>query len=50
MKLAPDIAYDTPNPGSAGASTYDDASLFNGAMDRFDFKLIGKKEMYGAVQ
>ena len=46
VKLAPDIAYDTPNPGTAGASTYDDASLFNGAMDRFDFKLIGKKEMY----
>jgi hypothetical protein len=46
VKLAPDIAYDTPNPGSAGASTYDDASMFNGAMDRFDFKLVGKKEMY----
>jgi len=46
VKLAPDIAYDTPNPGTAGASTYDDASLFNGAMDRFEFKLIGKKEMY----
>ena len=46
VKLAPDIAYDTPNPGTAGASTYDDASIFNGAMDRFDFKLIGKKEMY----
>jgi hypothetical protein len=46
VKLAPDIAYDTPNPGSAGASTYDDASVFNGAMDRFDFKLVGKREMY----
>ena len=46
VKLAPDIAYDTPNPGSAGASTYDDVTVFNGAMDRFDFKLIGKKEMY----
>ena len=46
VKLAPDIAYDTPNPASAGASTYDDASVFNGAMDRFDFKLVGKKEMY----
>ncbi len=45
VKLAPDVAYDTPNPGSAGASTYDDAWVFNGAMDRFDFKLIGKKEM-----
>jgi len=46
VKLAPDIAYDTPNPGTNGASTYDDAFVFNGAMDRFDFKLVGKKEMY----
>jgi hypothetical protein len=46
VKAAPDIAYDTPNPGSAGATTYDDAFVFNGAMDRYDFKLIGKKEMY----
>ncbi len=45
VKLAPDVAYDTPNPGSAGASTYDDAWVFNGALDRFDFKLVGKKEM-----
>jgi hypothetical protein len=46
VKLAPDLAYDTPNPGTAGTSTYSDAFVFNGAMDRFDFKLIGKKEMY----
>lgn len=46
VKLAPDIAYDTPNPGSAGFSTYDDAFLFNGALDRYDFKLAGKKEIY----
>ena len=45
VKLAPDIAYDTPNPGTAGASTYDDAWVFNGAMDRYDFKLVGKQEM-----
>jgi hypothetical protein len=46
VKLAPDLAYDTPNAGTAGTSTYSDAFVFNGAMDRFDFKLIGKKEMY----
>jgi Protein of unknown function (DUF1329) len=46
VKLAPDIAYDTPNPGGAGLSTYDDAFIFNGALDRYDFKLVGKKEMY----
>ena len=45
VKLAPDISYDTPNPGTAGAATYDDAWIFNGAMDRYDFKLVGKKEM-----
>jgi hypothetical protein len=27
-------------------STYDDTSMFNGKMDRFDWKLVGKKEMY----
>lgn len=45
VKLAPDLSYDTPNPGTAGSSTYDDVFLFNGAMDRYSFKLIGKKEM-----
>ena len=46
VKLAPDLAYDTPNPGSAGSSTYDDVSVYNGAMDRYNWKLVGKKEMY----
>jgi hypothetical protein len=46
VKLAPDLAYDTPNSGSGGTSTYSDTFVFNGAMDRFDWKLVGKKEMY----
>ena len=46
VKLAPEIAYDTPNPAAAGAATYDDITIFNGALDRFDFKLVGKKELY----
>ena len=46
VRLAPDLAYDTPNPGAAGAGTYDDVSVFNGAIDRYDWKLVGKKEMY----
>jgi len=45
VKVAPDLAYDTPNPGTAGATTFDDTFIFNGAMDRYDFKLVGKKEM-----
>jgi hypothetical protein len=45
VKLAPSLAYDTPNPGSAGASTWDDSFVFNGALDRFDWKLVGKQEV-----
>ncbi|MGB4076013.1 DUF1329 domain-containing protein [Pseudomonas sp.] len=46
VKLAPNLAYDTPNPGTAGAGTYDDVFVFNGALDRFDWKLVGKREMF----
>ncbi|HTT09880.1 MAG TPA: DUF1329 domain-containing protein [Burkholderiaceae bacterium] len=45
VKVAPDFAFDTPNPGTAGATTFDDTFIFNGSMDRFDFKLVGRKEM-----
>jgi hypothetical protein len=46
VKVAPDLAHDTPNPGTAGSNTFDDVFIFNGSMDRFDFKLVGKKEMF----
>jgi hypothetical protein len=46
VRLAPDLAYDTPNTATAGAQTFDDALLFNGKMDRFDFALLGKREIY----
>jgi hypothetical protein len=46
VRLAPEITYDMPNAGVAGISNFDDIEMFNGAMDRFEFKLIGKKEMY----
>jgi len=45
VRVAPDLAFDTPNPGTAGATTFDDTFIFNGSMNRFDFKLVGKKEM-----
>ena len=46
VKLAPDIAYDTPSPTGGGAGTVDEAAVWYGALDRYDFKLVGKKEMY----
>ena len=45
VKVAPDLAHDTPNPGTAGGNTFDDIFMFNGSMDRFEFKLVGKREM-----
>jgi len=46
VRRAPTIAYDTPNPSSNGLSAYDDVQVFNGALDRFNWKLLGKKELY----
>lgn len=45
VRLAPAVSFDTPNPGVAGTSTYDDSFIFNGSPERFDWKLVGKKEM-----
>lgn len=42
---APEISYDSPGPGEDGLGTADDYEGFNGAPDRFDWKLVGKKEM-----
>jgi hypothetical protein len=46
VRRAPTVAYDTPNGGFSGLATYDDAFMFNGAMDRYDWKLVGKQEIY----
>jgi hypothetical protein len=46
VKMAPTFSYDTPSAETGGTTLFDEAFLFNGEMDRFDFKLIGKKEMY----
>lgn len=45
VKVAPDLSHDTPNPGTGGGTTFDDTFIFNGSMERFDFKLVGKREM-----
>ena len=45
VKQAPTVGYDTPDaPG--GLMTVDDMLGFNGAMDRYDWALIGKQEIY----
>lgn len=45
---APELAYDSPGIGADGLRTNDDFNAFNGAPDRYNWKLIGKKEMFVA--
>ncbi len=46
VRRAPNVAYDNPGSGSDGLRTNDQLDVFNGATDRYSWKLIGKKEMY----
>jgi hypothetical protein len=42
---APNVAYDNPGTAADGQRTSDQFDMYNGAPDRYDWKLIGKKEM-----
>lgn len=46
VKLSPDVAYDTPTPAGGGVGTVDDSSVFFGSFDRYNWELVGKKEVY----
>lgn len=46
VRRAPDLAYDMITDGSEGMYTVDQLEGFNGAPDRYDWKLVGKKEIY----
>ena len=45
-RRAPDVEYDAPANGTEALRTVDAVDMFNGAPDRFDWKLVGKKEVY----
>ncbi|MEO8296257.1 MAG: DUF1329 domain-containing protein [Burkholderiales bacterium] len=42
---APSLGYDAPANGADGLRTIDDFDGFNGAPDRYDWQLVGKREM-----
>ncbi|GAA4647952.1 DUF1329 domain-containing protein [Kistimonas scapharcae] len=46
VRRAPNLAYDTPIAAADGLRTADDTDLYNGAPDRYDWELKGKKEIY----
>lgn len=46
VRKAPGISYDVPDIDSAGFINLDEYYLFFGGLDHYDFKILGKKEMY----
>jgi len=46
VRRAPNVAYDGPGAGTDGLRTSDNYDMYNGSPDRYDWKLVGKKEMY----
>jgi hypothetical protein len=45
VRRAPNVAYDNPGTATDGLRTNDMTDMFNGAMDRFSWTTVGKKEM-----
>ncbi|MBM7060263.1 DUF1329 domain-containing protein [Pseudomonas sp. UL073] len=46
VRRAPQVAYDSPGSNADGTRTSDDFDMYNGAPDRYDWTLVGKKDMY----
>jgi hypothetical protein len=46
VRRAPQVAYDNPGTAADNMRTTDQLDLFNGAPDRYDWKLVGKREVY----
>jgi len=46
VRRAPQVAYDGPGTASDGLRTSDNLDMYNGAPDRYNWKLVGKKEIY----
>lgn len=45
LRRAPNVGYDSPGIGADGLRTDDQSDGFNGALDRYQWKLLGKREM-----
>lgn len=46
VRRAPQVSYDGPGTAADGLRTSDNLDMYNGAPDRYDWKLVGKKELY----
>ncbi|MFH0725579.1 MAG: DUF1329 domain-containing protein [Pseudomonadota bacterium] len=45
VRRAPSISYDTPDFVNSGHNYFDEVFVFNGMLDRYDWKIVGKQEM-----
>lgn len=46
IRRAPAVCCDNPYEGTDGHQFYDQVDLYNGVLERFTWKLIGRREMY----
>ncbi len=46
VRRAPTIAFDTPDFVASGQNYFDEVFLFLGSLERYQWKLVGKKEIY----
>jgi hypothetical protein len=46
VRKLPNPCCDTPTPAAAGVMSFDEIEIWTGRLDRFDWKLVGKKEMF----
>jgi hypothetical protein len=46
IRRAPTVCCDNPYEGTDGHQFYDQVDMFNGVLERYNWKLIGKKEYY----
>ncbi len=46
VRRAPNVAFDTPGTATDGLRTTDDFDMYNGSPSRYNWKLVGKKEIF----
>lgn len=46
VRKLPNACCDAPTPAAAGVMSFDEIYTFTGRLDRFDWEILGKKEMY----
>jgi hypothetical protein len=46
VRRSPSLSYDTPDPDASGLESFDDYYMFSGGLDRYQYTLLGKREMY----